>query len=147
MRRARFAPAALGCLVGFAAPASAEEVEAQLEAMHARMAEMEARLEANQDALADAQRKLEAQDEVIQSADLGDAASSSGIASFLETIDITGWVSGGYNYNFENPDGATLGGFNHGAVLAHPFDPDPNSFSLDQVWFGLERAVSDEQRR
>jgi hypothetical protein len=146
MRRARFAPAALGCLVGLSAPASAGEVEAQLEAMQARMAEMEARLEANQDELAAAQRQLEAQDEVIQSADLGEAGSSSGIASFLETIDITGWVSGGYNYNFENPDGSNLAGFNRGAVLAHPFDPDPNSFSLDQVWFGLERAVSDEQR-
>ena len=146
MRRAVFAPAAFGCLAGLAAAASAEDVEAQLQAMQARMAEMEARLEANQDELADAQRRLEAQDEVIQSADLGGSAASSGIASFLETIDITGWVSGGYNYNFENPDGDTLGGFNRGNVLAHPFDPDPNSFTLDQVWFGIERPVSDEQR-
>jgi hypothetical protein len=136
----------LGCLAGLAATASAEDVETQLQAMQARMAEMEDRLEANQDELAAATRRLEEQDQVIQSADLAGAGASSGIASFLETIDITGWVSGGYNYNFEDPDGSELGGFNRGNVLAHPFDPDPNSFSLDQVWFGLERPVSDEQR-
>jgi hypothetical protein len=138
--------AALSCLAGLATAASAEDVEAQLQAMQARMAEMEARLEANQDELDAAKRRLEEQDQVIQSADLAAASASSGIASFLETIDITGWVSGGYNYNFEDPDGSVLGGFNRGSVLAHPFDPDPNSFSLDQVWFGIERPVSDEQR-
>jgi len=146
MRRVWFAPAALGCLASFSAAASAEDVGARLEAMQARMADMEARLEANQDELADAKRRLAAQDEMIQGADLDGAAASSGIASFLETIEIDGWVSGGYNYNFEDPDGSALDGFNRGAVLAHPFDPDPNSFSLDQVWFGLERPVSDEQR-
>jgi hypothetical protein len=146
MRRVLFAAAAFGCFAGLAGAASADDVEGQLRAMQERMAEMEARLEANQDELAVAKQRLEEQDQVIQSADLAGASASSGIASFLETIDVTGWVSGGYNYNFNDPDGDSLAGANRGAVLAHPFDPDPNSFSLDQVWFGIERPVSDEQR-
>lgn len=146
MRRVVFASAAFGCLAGFAAAASAEDVEAQLRAMQERMAEMEARLEANQDELAVAKQRLEEQDQVIQSADLAGASASSGVASFLETIEIDGWVSGSYWYNFENPDGDSLNGFNRGNVLANPFNPDPNSFALDQVWFGIERPVSEENR-
>jgi hypothetical protein len=148
MRRALLLSAALGVLAGPAAPASAQEVEAQLQAMQARMAELEARLESNQDELAAANQRIEAQDQLIQNAQLDESAAgaSSGLASFLETLEISGWVSGSYWYNFEDADGDSLAGFNRGAVLAMPFQPDPNSFSLDQVWFGLERPVSDENR-
>ena len=100
MRRVSFAPAAFGCIAGLAAQASATDVEAQMRAMQERMAEMEARLEANQDELAVAKQRLEEQDQVIQSADLAGASASSGIATFLETLEIDGWVSGGYNYNY-----------------------------------------------
>jgi hypothetical protein len=146
MRRALFVSAALGWLAGSAATASASEVEAQLEAMQARMAELEAKLESNEDELAQANRRLEAQQDVIEGAQLAPGGASSGLSSFLETIEISGWVAGSYWYNFEDPDGDSLGGFNRGSVLAMPFHPDPNSFSLDQLWFGIERPVSDEHR-
>jgi hypothetical protein len=62
--------------------------------------------------------------------------------SFWDQIVFNGWVAGSWFYNFEDPDGRDLGGFNSGVVTAYPFHPDANSFSLDQLWLGMEKPVS-----
>jgi hypothetical protein len=47
---------------------------------------------------------------------------------------------------FEGIDGG-LGGTNSGADgLFYPFHPDHNSFALDQVWWEVERPISEEHR-
>ena len=148
---------------------SAADVEETLRQMQQRMAEMEARLDATTDELEAANERVEQQQELIHNAGLAEPqGSSSGLASFLETIEIGGWVAASYFYNFNDPSGNNLGGVepnNDGGNIqggffngnaggnvgecvggCYPFHPDSNSFSLDQLWFEIERAVNEENR-
>jgi hypothetical protein len=124
--------------------AASDELAAQMKAMQERMLQLEDRLEATSDQLQAANQRLGEQEEVIHKAGLG--GTSSGLATFIESIEVGGWVSGTYFYNFNNPDGRALAGANTGLVPAFPFKPDANSFAVDQVWFELERAVGEENR-
>ena len=144
MKRGWFAGlAALALLVPGGAFA-ADDVEAQLRAMQERMGQLEDRLEATTDQLSAANQKLTAQQTLIERVEL-DQKASSGLAEFFETIEIGGWLSASYFYNFNDPDGRALAGSNTGG-LAYPFKPDANSFALDQFWLWLERPVSEENR-
>ncbi len=148
MRLRIVSSAALGFALA-AAPSladSSDEVAAQLRAMQERMGQLEEKLEATGDELAHANQRLAEQEAVLERAEEIDAATGSGVASFLETLEIGGWVSGSYFYNFQDPDGNSLMNANKGAVAAAPFQPDPNSFSFDQLWIELERPVSAENR-
>lgn len=127
------------------AMASTTDVEAQLRAMEARMTELEDKLESANDQLDQASTRLETQQVVIDRVQT-DVEASSGLASFLDTLEIGGWVSASYTYNFEDIDGVALAGSNSGIVAANPFKADSNSFSFDQLWFELERPISEENR-
>ena len=121
--------------VPVAASGADAELEAQMKAMQDRLGQLEQKIESQNDELSHANQRLQ-----------GIALeSTSGLASFLETIEIGGWVAASYFYNFNDPDGRALGGSNTGG-FAYPFRPDANSFSLDQVWIEVERAVSEENR-
>ena len=140
------------CLIAlamFAGPmsamASTTDVEAQLRAMEARLNQLEDKLESANDQLTAANSRLETQQVVIDRVQT-DVEASSGLASFLDTLEIGGWVSASYTYNFEDIDGVNLAGANSGMVAANPFKADSNSFSFDQLWFELERPVSEENR-
>ena len=141
------------CLVVFAMVAmptssmasETSDVEAKFRAMEARMTELEDKLESANDQLEAASGRLETQQVIIDRVQ-EDVDASSGLASFLDTLEIGGWVSASYTYNFENVDGSALAGANSGAVAANPFKADSNSFSFDQLWFELERPVSEENR-
>ncbi len=123
---------------------ASQDLEAQMKAMQERLMQLEDRLGATTDQLEAANQRLGEQEEAIQKAGIG--STSSGLATFLESIEVGGWVSGTYFYNFNNPDGNALGGANAGLIPGYPFHPDANSFSVDQVWFELERAVGEENR-
>ena len=129
--------------MGWAADADVAE---QLEAMQQRMSQLEAKLESAEDQLENANGRLEAQQQLIRQAEL-DIEATNDLAAFLDTLEIGGWVSASYFYNFNDPDGRSLGGANStGGGFIYPFRPDANSFSLDQFWIWLERPVSEENR-
>ena len=136
--------AALSFCVPWSAMAADEDVEAQIRAMQDRMSQMEDRLEATTDQLTSANQRLSAQQHVIQQVEM-DQRASSGLAQFLDTLEIGGWLSASYFYNFNDPDGRALAGSNTGG-FAYPFRPDANSFSLDQFWIWMERGISEENR-
>lgn len=140
----------VAALAGLALPVAAlggdAGVEAQLEAMQRRLGELEQKIESQNDELANASQRLEAQEALLQRQDVA-AGPDGGVVSFLESIEMGGWVAASYFYNFNDPDGRALGGANQGAPgIFYPFRPDANSFSLDQVWIELERPISAEQR-
>jgi hypothetical protein len=137
-------------LAMFALPMSASastssDVDAKFRAMEARMTELEDKLESANDQLESAADRLQNQQVVIDRVQT-DVEASSGLASFLDTLEIGGWVSASYTYNFADVDGSSLAGSNSGAVGANPFKADSNSFSFDQLWFELERPISEENR-
>ena len=141
--RSKLVIAAVGIVLIPHGMAASEDLEAQMRAMQERMLQLEDRLENTTDQLDTANQRIEEQEQVMEKAGIGDT--SSGLSTFLETIEIGGWVSASYFYNFNDPDGRALGGANTGG-FAYPFKPDANSFQLDQVWFEIERPVSEESR-
>ena len=128
------------CLVGLAMVAlpmsatasTSDDVDAKFRAMEARMTELEDKLDSANDQLEVAADRLQSQQVVIDRVQT-DVEASSGLASFLDTLEIGGWVSASYSYNLEDVDGVALGGANSGAVAASPFKADSNSFSFDQL--------------
>jgi len=125
-----------------AAAAGDDEMQEQLWLMQQKLKQMEDQLDATNRRLSDAQRQLQNMPEPAAPA----TGLPSGVAGFLNDLEIGGWVAGSYLYNFDDPDGRDLGGFNAGTVPAFPFHPDSNSFSLDQVWLELEKPVSEDSR-
>ncbi len=132
--------------------AMADDVEEQLRLMNERMGQMEDQLQAAQDELDASREKVEHQQSVIQKAGL-DREAKSGLSGFFEQVNVSGWAAVSYFYNFNDPDtttifdqnvGAILGGGTNGPVA--PFHPDHNSFSVDQIWIGIEKPVSEESR-
>jgi len=127
-----------------AAPAVASDVEAQVQAMQERMLQLEDRLDATQDRLESANQQIDAQQTLIDDAGIGE--SGSGLVDFIDTIELGGWISASWFYNTRRSDGRELNGISSGAVPIIPFKGDNNSFSLDQLWFEIERPVSEENR-
>ena len=127
---------------------SADDVQEQLSQMQDRMTQLEDRLQATTDQLDDANGRVERQQELIDRSGLAELRpGASGLASFLDTLEIGGWVAGSYFYNFNEPNGEALRGANAGATgFAYPFHPDANSFTVDQLWFELERPVDESNR-
>jgi hypothetical protein len=130
---------ALCCLSLPLAVAAADDVEAQLGAMQERMSQLEDRLEATEDQLARANERLGEQRSVLEKA--VQTGPSSGVTAFLESLEIGGWVSASYWYNFNDPSNDRLIDANVGTVgQSHPFSPDANQFSFDQLWFETRRT-------
>jgi len=136
------------CLL--AAPSLAfagESVEAQLEELNARMEQMEGQL-------AEAEAQVAAQEEVIQQSELdGDRQGSNALSAFIESTEISAWVAASYNINFRNPTksgsgAAAKGTSNWGDFggLYNLYFPDSNTFQLDQVWIGINKAPTEESR-
>jgi hypothetical protein len=137
--------------------AADEDTQAQLKAMQDRMQAME-------DQLQSANKRVEEQTDLIQRSGLTETrGASSGLPGFLGSIDIGGWVAASYFYNVNDPNdtvhfqGTTFNqafteprGLQNTNVGTsgdfYPLHPDHNSFSLDQLWFEIERKVSEENR-
>jgi hypothetical protein len=144
-----------------AGPALAnQDVESDLAAMQEQMKVLQQQVEAQQEQLEQQGEQLEEAQNVVRRTQ-EDTKAVSGLAKFLETVEIDGSVAGSYFYNFNNPDSSyTAGG---GAVppagppagvggnqgfngAFYPFTPDHNSFQVDQVWFGLAKSATEEGR-
>ncbi len=128
--------------------AQADEVQNQLQQMQDRMTQLEDRLAAASDSLEAANQRADQQAQLIERAGINGApAASSGLTGFLEALEVEGWMSGEYWYNFNDLDGENLGGANTGGpALTNPFNPDSNSFQFSQLWLGIEHPVSAERR-
>src|SRR5215831_9822663 len=145
---------------GFSLSAKADDdTQVQLKAMQDRMQAMEDQLQA-------ANKRVDEQQDLIQRSGLTETrGATSGLPGFLGSIDIGGWVAASYFYNVNdpndhnNPDGGLTNtniGFSgqHGpanndnanAPTFYPLHPDHNSFSVDQLWFSMERKISEENR-
>jgi len=117
-----------------------DEVQDQLQAMQDRMAQLEAEL-------ARSNQQVERQQSMMEDAGMGEGSALSSLSSFLEKTEIGGWVAASYFWNFNNPSTGYNGGANNGSFgLANPFHPDQNSFSVDQVWFEMHKAATEESR-
>jgi hypothetical protein len=89
-----------------------------------------------------------------------DQDAMSGLAKFLESLEVDGNVAGSYFWNFNDPNiafgtaspgvnissgiGANQGGSFSGNF--YRFHPDHNSFQLDQFWLGLGKPANEEGR-
>jgi hypothetical protein len=83
----------------------------------------------------------------IEEITLGDG-STSGISSFLQNVDINGWVSFTYFHNLGDLDNDDIIGGNSGvAGCCVPFaGTDDNSFTFQQLWFQIGKAATVEDR-
>ena len=127
------------------AVSAAEDIEARFEAMQERMNRIEARLEVTTEQLELANEQLGERRSTLEKA--VQTGPSSGLAAFLESIEIDGWVSASYWYNLNDPSNDRLMNANVGTVgQSHPFSPDANQFSFDQLWFEIERPIDERNR-
>ena len=127
------------------AVSAADDVEARLEAMQERMNRLEARLEVTTEQLELANEQLGERRSTLEKA--VQTGPSSGVAAFLESIEIGGWVSASYWYNLNDPSNDRLMNANVGTVgQSNPFSPDANQFSFDQLWFEIERPIDEGNR-
>jgi hypothetical protein len=138
------------CAFAMAMPAAAsdESVETQLRAMQERLGALEDRLDATTDELESANSRVQEQENLIREAGLAEPrGSSSSLSYFLDTIEVGGWLSVSYWYNFNDMRNDQLVGANTGINgQSNPFNPDANQFSFDQLWFEMERPIDEENR-
>ncbi len=136
--------------------ATAGSVEDQLQVMNDRMGQLEDQLQATQDELDASTDTVERQGDVIEKAGLARQAKS-GLSSFYDQVQISGWLAVSYFFNDNNPDSDIIkdqnwsryngyGVNNTTTGLVAPFHPDHNSFSVDQLWFEIEKPVTEESR-
>ena len=146
MRSKLIIAAAFVAGIFLAAPmASADAVQEQLRLMEQRMAEMEDRLQATSQELRSAKETVEEQQGMLSTAGLAsddDRSFRSGASDFFKQVDISGVAAASYNYRFldsgdDNSVGGNVGYFRH---------PDSNTFALDQIWFIVDTAVTEESR-
>lgn len=150
------------------ASADDAQVQEQLRQMQERLMLLEDKLTNTTDQLEAATDQVNQQKQVMSNAGLKvDDDGASGIDSFLQSLEIGGWVNISYWHNFNQPgngeacagasasnnantgNGATASGATCGLAgggFFNPLNPDAQGFSFDQLWFELERPVSPEQR-
>ena len=134
--------------------AAADDVQDQLLQMQERMSQLEEKLAATTDQLEATEEKAEEQQKLIERAGLEERSASSGISSFFEQVEFGGWVTASYVYNVNDPTVgsnsllSTIGGSpNTGTYgLANPFHPDTSTFQLDQLWFEMSKAATEDSR-
>ncbi len=128
-----------------------EDVNRQLQRMNERLNQLEDELKATNDQLDAANRRVESQQTVIERAGLAKQEGTlSALSRFLQQTEFDGWVAGSYWYNTNDPKNGSGPGANTGRsdgnIRSMPFHPDHNSFQVDQVWFAMEKPVSEESR-
>jgi hypothetical protein len=132
--------------------AMAEDVQDQLRQMQDRLQNMEDKLQATNDQLGAANSRVEEQAALIESSGLAETrGASSGLGCLVCDWRIGGWVAGSYNYNLNDPNDAVPGGLEDtnlgdGGLFYDALHPDHNTFAVDQLWFEIEKEVSEESR-
>ncbi len=119
----------------FAATAGATDVQDEMREMREMVLKLQDQIESQQE-------QIDEQQGVIKEAGIEDErGSSSGLSSFLESTDFSGWVAASYFWNFNNPRKPNAGTNN---TYSNPFHPDHNSFQFDEAWFIMDRAPTEE---
>jgi hypothetical protein len=132
--------------------AMAEDVQDQLRQMQDRLQAMEDKLQATNDQLGAANQRVEEQAQLIEGSGLAEGrGASSGLGCLVCDWRIGGWVAGSYNYNLKDPNDAVPGGLEdtnlgRDGIFFDPLHPDHNTFAMDQLWFEIEKEVSEESR-
>ena len=134
---------AMAALVSGAAKAEDESLRGEMDEMRQMILQL-------QDTVSAQAGQIDQQRHVIDRAGieevtLGDG-SSSGIASFFENVDMTGWVAVSYFHNLNDLDTRDLVGGNSGNGCCVPFHPDDNNFSFDQLWFEIGKEATPDDR-
>lgn len=145
------------CMLMIGAPlAIADDVSDELAEMRAQVEQLKGQVAAQSE-------QIDHQGQVIRQARLEQAERSdsrfgaSGITAFLQRLEVSGHVSGSWFWNFNNPGSVTsVGGPGLYGLLAggntgvsgntYPYHGNHNSFQVDQVWFGIEHPVDEENR-
>lgn len=149
---AALAAFAIGGLALAPSLAMAEDVQDQLRQMQDRLQSMEDKLQATNDQLGAANQRVDEQAVLIEESGLAETrGASSGLGCLVCDWRIGGWVAGSYNYNLNDPNDANNNGLGqtnmgNGSLFYDPLHPDHNSFALDQVWFEIEKEISEENR-
>jgi hypothetical protein len=136
---------AAGCLLAVPAMAS-EDVDAKLAEMQEVVKGLQEKVQAQDEQIEHQGKLLEDAQRVVRADDQG---TLSGLAAFIDSLEVDGHVAGSYNYNFNTTADNNGGGFdgNSGANgLFLPFHRDSNTFQVDQVWFGLGKPATEESR-
>jgi Putative beta-barrel porin-2, OmpL-like. bbp2 len=144
--------AAAASFVLVATGAAAEDASSpELQQMRDTMLKMQDQIHAQQAEL-DAQRKQ------LEGAGLADDSSArSKLSSFLESVEFSGWVAASYTINSRNKGNNGLRGMNNGigfdgnqngplTPVTEPLHADSNTFSVDQLWFRMDKAPTEESR-
>lgn len=135
------------CMLMVGAPlALADEVSDEIAEMRSLVEQLQGQVEAQSE-------QISHQGEVIREARIDQSAQSdsrfgaSGISAFLQRLQVDGHVAGSYFWNFNDPGKSEVVGGNTGASgVVYPFHQNYNNFQVDQVWFGLEHPVDEENR-
>jgi hypothetical protein len=126
-----------GGAVALGAVALAPWVAGADSAEDARMKALEERLRAVEDRLVASEATVAAQRELLGSSSDADVAQGEGLDKFLSTLEIGGFATASYAYNFNDPDN------NQGTNGLYQFNTDHNSFSLDAAKLELGRKASE----
>jgi hypothetical protein len=129
-------------LAAAGARAEDSDVHEQLQQLNERINHLEDRLQATSDELVAAQARVTEQQQTMERAGIGDEGSKSSLSAFLEATEFSGWVGASYNFNFNRGGNDGLNGQN----TFLPFYPDSNTFQVDQLWFEIDKDVSEEGR-
>jgi hypothetical protein len=128
--------------------ANADEVS-NGEASDAELAELRALVVQLQQQVDAQTEQIEAQGNAIDEAQKRENTreARSGLDPFFSSIEIGGWLATSWWYNFNDPPGHSLTNANQGAGgTFYPFHPDSNTFEVDQVWFEMEKPVTQDSR-
>lgn len=136
---------AMTALVPAAATAEDESFRREMDEMRNMILQLQDTVSAQSGQIA--QQKQVIDRAGIEDVSLGGGASS-GISSFLQNVDISGWVSFTYFHSLEDLDNDDIIGGNSGAAgCCVPFaGRDDNSFSFQQLWFQMGKAATREDR-
>jgi hypothetical protein len=149
--------AAATLLVAPQLAAAEDTVEAQIQAMNARMSQMEQQLQATQDQLDASNQTVQRQQDLIQKAGI-ERQAQSGLSAFLSQTQFSGFIATSFNYNWNNPDntaiawnkmnsGSTIFGVNAGNLgLTAPQFSNPQTFQLDQFFLSMLKPATTESR-
>jgi hypothetical protein len=137
------------CMLLMGAPlAVANQSDQDIAEMRAIVEQLQSQVEAQSE-------QIEHQGDVIRDARLEQSREddsrfgASGITSFLQRLEIEGWVAGSWFWNFNNPPEGAIPQWvaNNGiSGNVYPFHGAHNNFQVDQVWFGLEHPIDEENR-
>lgn len=135
-------------------------VDAELAEMRELVDGLKQKVDAQQEQLSHQGELLEDAQKVVQQTQQ-DTKALSGLASFVDSLEVEGGISASYFWNFNTPQSSSNGspgtGGNQGigtvvfplistAPLLHPFHPDHNAINLDQAYFGLGKPATAESR-